>query len=727
MKGKKTSWILYLCVFIISTAGALFFGLNTPKNKKITPIVDTNVTSIVYQQNGNGFYYSSGAKIIAIDEDGNQKEAIDLSEETGGERIFSVMAINDSACFIAFSDNTVAYMIEETAEGELKVAGSFPYSGRPLKIASDDKELYVIYEVGNYCEVRVYDFKNVSSDFVRRGLFYNYGGKSEDSVTLTLAKGMRPTYAFVKENKLYMIHEGGLFMMDTSMKMNNFKYLSEEERTAAGLLSYNKNSYEAVVAKEAFDSSAIAIYTTGISAACYHEPSDNLYFISNERKLMYYPLAEVGSQEIGSDLQMKEVSGVSIQDTQTAKPLMFYDENNEVGYITFDTIDDLVCVDFATESVRFKSTGQYDVRDVAISSDASKILLMYLDSNVGNNETFYLEVVDAKKQANRNLFKTLMTVCIVLAAVSLVLTIFMSKRSGNASYNEKVRKTLKKMWKHKWIYVILIPSLTGLFMFCYYPGIASLALSFFDYTAEKQSMKWNNFANYIDIFTNKYSLEAFRNMLIFAVTDVITAIIPPLIFAFFLSFMRSKKFSNLTRTLLFIPGVIPAVAGTLIWNTGIYGEYGVLNTLIEAFNGEPVKFLTSSGTALTSIIMMGFPFVGSYLIFYGAIMNIADSYIEAAELEGCPLLKRLIKIDIPLIMPQLKYVLIMTLIHTAQNFNRVYMTTGGSWGTQIPINDMYNRLVAGNYGQSSAYAAILFLIMFIPMMLNLRTQKKGME
>ena len=264
-------------------------------------------------------------------------------------------------------------------------------------------------------------------------------------------------------------------------------------------------------------------------------------------------------------------------------------------------------------------------------------------------------------------------------------------------------------------------------MFCYYPGIASLGLSFFDYTAEKQSMKWNNFENYISIFTNKYSLEAFRNMVIFAITDVLTALIPPLIFAFFLSFMRSKKFSNLTRTLLFIPGVIPAVAGTLIWNTGIYGEYGVLNTLIEAFNGEPVKFLASSGTALASIIMMGFPFVGSYLIFYGAIMNIADSYIEAAELEGCPLIKRLIKIDIPLIMPQLKYVLIMTLIHTAQNFNRVYMTTGGSWGTQIPINDMYNKLVAGNYGQSSAYAAILFLIMFIPMMLNLRTQKKGME
>lgn len=726
MKGKKTSWILCLCMFVLFSVGALIFGLNTPKNKTVAPIIDANVTSIVYQQNGTGFYYSGGTKLVYVNENGDQKEALDLSEQTGGERIYSLLSLDGTGQILAFSDNTVAYLLEEK-EDSLALVGQFPYSGKPLKLAKDENELYVIYEVGNYCEVRAYELDNIEKDYVRRGLFYNYGGKGEGSITLTLAKGLRPVYAFVKENKLYMAHEGGIYMMDTSMKMNNFKYLTEEERVQAGLLSYNKNSYEAVVSEEAFDSSAIAIYTTGISAACYHEGSDNLYFVSNERKLMSYPLSEFGTQEIGSDLQMKEVPGVVLQDTQTAKPMMFFDENNETGYLTFDTIDDLVCVDFATEEVRFKSKGQFDVRDVASSSNAEKILLMYLDTNAGSNETFYLEIVDAKKQANRNLFKTLMIACLVIAAVSLVLTIFMARRSGNATYNDKVKKTLKKMWKHKWIYVILIPSLAGLFMFCYYPGIASLGLSFFDYTAEKQSMKWNNFENYISIFTNKYSLEAFRNMVIFAITDVLTALIPPLIFAFFLSFMRSKKFSNLTRTLLFIPGVIPAVAGTLIWNTGIYGEYGVLNTLIEAFNGEPVKFLASSGTALASIIMMGFPFVGSYLIFYGAIMNIADSYIEAAELEGCPLIKRLIKIDIPLIMPQLKYVLIMTLIHTAQNFNRVYMTTGGSWGTQIPINDMYNKLVAGNYGQSSAYAAILFLIMFIPMMLNLRTQKKGME
>ena len=725
MKRNKTPLILCLCLFFCFTIGAVFSYLKMPKNIAVEPILDSFVTSIDYKQSGNGFYYSGGTKIVYVDEKGDQTEAIDLSEETGGQRIYSLMTLEGKNSFIAFGDDTKAYLLEED-ENVLKLKGSFSYNGTPLKIASGEKEFYVIYQIGNYCEVRAYDYEHVSDDFTRRGLLYNYGGKGE-GITLTLAKGLRIVSAFVEDDMLYVMHEGGIYKMDTSLKMNCFKFLNEDERTAAGVLSYNKNSYEAVIAEDKFDSEALAVYTTGITAGCYCKEDGQLYFITNNRKLMHYPISEIGSQTIGSDLQLKAVPDIVLQDNQTAKPSMYYDSTHAKGYLVFDTTDDLVGVDFAKTEVMFTTKGQFDVDDVEISADGSQVLLMYSNSKNGNHEDMQLKIFDVEKQADKSLFTTLLYVCIILAVCTLVLSIFTGMRSSSEKYDTKVKQTLKKMWKHKWIYVILTPSLAGLFMFCYYPGIASLGLSFFDYTAEKQSMKWNNFANYVNIFTNKYSLEAFRNMIIFLVTDLLTCLIPPLIFAFFLSFMRSKRFSNFTRTLLFIPGVIPGIATTLIWRTGIYGEYGVLNALIELFKGEPVKFLTSSGNALASIIMMGFPFIGSYLIFYGAIMNIADAYIEAAELEGCPLLKRIVKIDIPLIMPQLKYVLIMTLIASAQNFNRVYMTTGGSWGTQIPINVMYNNLVAGNYGQSSAYAALLFLIMFIPTFINLRTQKKGME
>lgn len=726
MKQKKISHMILFSLAVAFLLGALFCFLHIPKDREITPVLSANVTSLSREQGGNGLYYSAGDKIAYVSGDGEQTEAVSLTEETGGERIFSLENIEGTEYVLAFSDNTKAYLLEEKGE-RLELRGSFSYNGKPHKVLAAGEELYVICEVSNYCEIRVYDLNDVSADCTRKGILYNYAGTKDGTVTLSLAKGVKFLDAFIENDTLYVMHEGGLYALSTSLKMNAFKFMSEKEREAAGLVSYNKNSYEAVVSADAFDDTALKIYTMGVSTACYDSTDRMLRFITNDKRLKSCALADVGSQPIGSELKLTEEDGFALDISQTAKPRMYYDENTNKGYITFDTISDLICVDFHEKNVVFHTKGEFDVRDVAVSMDGEKILLMYMDTNTGTIEQQYLKLIDAAGQSHAALFRTCTIAFLALAVLNIVLAIFLKVQTANDRFREKVKRTAKQMWKHKWIYVILIPSLAGLFMFCYYPGIASLGTSFFDYTAEKQSMKWNNFANYIDIFTNKASLEAFRNMLIFAVTDILTALIPPLIFAFFLSFMCSRKFSDFTRTLLFIPGVIPAVAGMLLWKTGIYGEYGVLNTLIRFFGGEPVRFLTSSSSALTSIIMMGFPFIGSYLIFYGAIMNIADSYIEAAELEGCPLFKRLIKIDLPLIAPQIKYVLIMTLISTAQNFNRVYMTTGGSWGTDIPINKMYNHLVAGNYGQSSAYAAILFVVMFIPMMMNLRTQKKGME
>ena len=126
-----------------------------------------------------------------------------------------------------------------------------------------------------------------------------------------------------------------------------------------------------------------------------------------------------------------------------------------------------------------------------------------------------------------------------------------------------------------------------------------------------------------------------------------------------------------------------------------------------------------------SLIMMGFPFVGSYLIFYGAMMNVPDSYYEAAELDGITVIKRFVFIDVPLILAQIKYVFIMTFIGSVQNFGRTYMTeTGGAAGAQTPVHTMYNFVTSDDYGRASAYATVLFIFLFFATMINMRAQTK---
>ncbi len=726
MDRKKLSFLISSCLLLCCIAIGILSYKNIPQNIEVTSELEGNVTSAERQQTGNGFYYACGTQIAYIDEEGTQKKVCDLTDELGGERISYMKAIDDSDLLLAFGDNMVGYMLRETEE-DLELVGSFSYNGAPMAVINDEKEFYVFYKVGKYHEVRVYEIVDPSADAVRRGILYNYGGTTQEGISFTLAQGLKLKEAALVDGKLYVIHDGGVYKMDASLKMNSFKFKSEEEREAAGIVSYNKNSYDFVISQEAFDMEMLATYTTGVTGGFYRKQDNRLYFVTNDRTLKYCELDEIGQNTLGSDLQMQETSFGLLQENVNAKPVLSYDKHNDKAYLSFDTTNDLICIDMDTQEIVFTSEGEFGVSSKIVNTSGDTMLLLHTDTNSGSSEKLFMKVIDLEKQSSKTLATNALIASAVLSVILLIATILFANRAFLDNGNARLTRILKEMWKHKWIYIILVPSFVLLFMFCYYPGIASMWLSFFDYTSDKQTMKWNNFANYISIFTDKYSLEAFRNMVIFIITDLLTALIPPLIFAFLLSFMRSKRYSNFTRTLLFIPGIIPGIATLLIWRTGIYGEYGVLNTIINLLHGEPVKFLTSSSNALASIIMMGFPFIGSYLIFYGAIMNITDSYIEAAELEGCTLLKRLRLIDIPLIKPQMKYVLVMTLISSAQNFGRVYMTTGGSWGTQIPINMMYNHLLAGDYGVSSAYATVLFLLMFIPMIMQLKTQQKGME
>ncbi len=341
----------------------------------------------------------------------------------------------------------------------------------------------------------------------------------------------------------------------------------------------------------------------------------------------------------------------------------------------------------------------------------------------------YLSSFVVTDEINSKVIEILFIIFIIILVVSFIVMVISWLCFIFKPVMMKIIEILKGLKKHWLIYVVMFPSIFILCLFCYYPGIAAIFTSFYDYKAGISNIKtWNNFANYIEIFGNTQSLAHFGNMILFLVADVVLAIIPPLIFAFFLTLMRHKKLSGIIRTLLFIPGIIPGIAGLLIWRTGIYGDYGLVNSIIKASGGTPILFFQQSDYMnMIWLIAMGFPFVGSYLIFYGAMMNIPSSYYEAAEIDGISVFKRFIKIDIPLCAPQIKYVLIMTIIASIQNFSRVYIAMGGMPGVvSTPIVEMYMLMNASerNYGLASAYATILFVILFFMTYLSMRNKMK---
>lgn len=323
----------------------------------------------------------------------------------------------------------------------------------------------------------------------------------------------------------------------------------------------------------------------------------------------------------------------------------------------------------------------------------------------------------------KSLFTTIFVVCLVLAIVVLLLLVWFIIASKSERALMKMKMIKVDLKTHKWIYLSLIPFVILLILFCYYEAIGAIAMSFFNYTQKEPAWIWNDFGNYVRLF-NADILEMTWNTVFFLVFDIILCIVPPLLFAFMLVLIRNQKLSGWFRSLMFLPGIIPSMASMLIWRQGIFAtDGGALNQIVELFGGKPVNWLINENWSRWSLIFMGFPFIGGYLIFYGGMINIPGEYHEAGRLEGLGVWRRLVTIDIPLIMPQIKYIFIMTIIDSVQNYSRTYVL--GSSGTKTLAEGLYRAMHdQTDYGLSSAYATLIFVCLFMAIAANFKMQKK---
>lgn len=324
----------------------------------------------------------------------------------------------------------------------------------------------------------------------------------------------------------------------------------------------------------------------------------------------------------------------------------------------------------------------------------------------------------------KSLFSTIFLVSLILAIVVFLLLIWFIVASKSERALMKMKVIKEDLKRHKWIYVALIPFVVLLILFCYYEAIGAIAMSFFNYTEAEPAWIWNEFGNYFRVF-NMDLMEKTMNTLFFLFFDIILCIAPPLLFAFMLVLLRNQKLSGWFRSLMFLPGIIPSMATMLIWRQGILAsDGGALNQVVSFFGGRPIKWLADENWSRWALVFMGFPFIGGYLIFYGGMINIPGEYHEAGRLEGLGVWKRLFCIDIPLILPQIKYIFIMTIIDSVQNYSRTYVL--GSSGTTTLAEALYSAMMGTtkDYGLSSAYATIIFVCLFMAITANFKMQKK---
>lgn len=281
--------------------------------------------------------------------------------------------------------------------------------------------------------------------------------------------------------------------------------------------------------------------------------------------------------------------------------------------------------------------------------------------------------------------------------------------------------------KYTLSYLLILPSFALLFSFSYYPMLLAIYHSFTKW--DFVTSQWIGFGNYIRMFSEDTIRISMRNLILFVVTDLIK-IGFPLLAAELCFLLPSDRWRYVYRTGFTLPLLVPGIVGTLIWLTIYDPNTGLLNQVLSllGLSNWTRPWLADSGIAIWAIIAMGFPFIGglNFLIFYSAIGNLSKDIIEAARIDGVTGARMFSKIHLPLLLPQIKTVIILTIIGSLQNYVGVLLMTHGGPGiaTMVPALAMYTAaFTASQYGYASAIGVVLFAAILILTVINLKVLK----
>ena len=306
----------------------------------------------------------------------------------------------------------------------------------------------------------------------------------------------------------------------------------------------------------------------------------------------------------------------------------------------------------------------------------------------------------------------------------------------------------KRQWK-AWLY--LSPAIALLLVFTVWPIINTVRMAFMDgynglavVGGDTFEIGVENFQKVIKMTTFRDSL--FNTMLLCVLTVPISTLLALLIAVA----LNSIKFLQKgLQTIFFLPyvtnsiaiGMVFAAMFNIVGNMGTNGNdiiitAGIINNVIEFFGGEPVNWINAGSTYWANMTVMviyivwnALPF--KILVLLGGLQSVNKQYYDAAKVDGTPRRRVFTKITVPLLSPMIAYVVITGFIGGFKEYSSIVGIFGekmGPPGAPNSLNTMVGYIYAAlpkmNYGTASAAALILFGIIFIVTMINLRVSKK---
>ncbi|MEY2881212.1 MAG: hypothetical protein RLZZ15_3592, partial [Verrucomicrobiota bacterium] len=289
---------------------------------------------------------------------------------------------------------------------------------------------------------------------------------------------------------------------------------------------------------------------------------------------------------------------------------------------------------------------------------------------------------------------------------------------------------IRREWR---LYFFILPSVLFVGVFAYLPTFSAVYHSFFEW-AGGETKQWVGFDNFTRAFHDRALWSSFKTVAVLVGFNLVK-MIPAVLLAVVIHRLASERSRHWYRVLVVVPMVVPHVVTVFVWKFLLDPNLGALNRFLDLtgakqalvwldrhvfhwqvfFEHIPVGWLSQPELVLPALFIWGFPWIGTVgvLIYLAGLQAISPEIYEAAELDGVGPVRKFFRIELPLILTQVRINLLLLIVGTLQGYGLLLLLLGESGGPGgrglVPGLWMYNRaFVAGEFGYACAVGLVIF-------------------
>ena len=277
------------------------------------------------------------------------------------------------------------------------------------------------------------------------------------------------------------------------------------------------------------------------------------------------------------------------------------------------------------------------------------------------------------------------------------------------------QQLLKDIRAHKHCYIWIAPFFILFFLVSVYPAFYGVKISLTKYNG-LGAPKWVGLKNYANLLHDPLFFQTLAN------TFILWALIVPLrtlLALIFATFLNSSKLigRKIYSQIVLLPYITAVAIVAIVFRMLLTTEGGFLNFILTGLFGiEPIGWLDTTEYSKISIALMNLWRMTGYfsLVMLAGMQKIPRAVEEAAMLDGVGPIGKFIRITIPLMIPEIFFITLISTIWIFQNVGDVMLLTGGG-----PINSSttliyyvyQNGYEYSKMGYASALSNVLFVIL----------------